>query len=178
MNQRERTIAIATGVTVGLYALYSVVYAPLESSLKTANSRITAAEADLQEADNLNRRQIKERRDWKNIAGDSITTNRSIAEGQLINAVPGWARTADLSLTSIKPERSENEDGFGKITVRATASGDLEAVSRFLYAVQTADIPVRVADLTLASRREGEGDLTVQIGLSTIYRLSEEEARS
>ena len=169
MNRREKTIAVVAGSAAGLLALDSFVLSPLASRLDAAEQGVALATEDLRAADTLFRRQRRDRRDWRDVSGGFIPADGSRAEGQLLNAVPQWCREADLDLTSLKPEPGESEQGFGKVTVRATAAGDLEAVGRFLFAVRRAEIPVRVADLSLASRRPGEGELLVQIGLSTIY---------
>ena len=50
----------------------------------------------------------------------------------------------------------------------------MQAVARFLYAMEMAEIPLRVVDVTVTSRREGTDDLNVQVGLATIYLPPEE----
>ena len=53
--------------------------------------------------------------------------------------------------------------------VQAAGTGSMNAVSRFLWRVETAGIPLRVKEMQLGSRKEGADDLTVQLRLSTIY---------
>ena len=169
MTKRERTIAIVAVGAVGLLALNHVVLEPLWQRMQVADARVATAQQGLEEARNLFDTDLRARRKWKEIAGESLRTDAPSAEGQVLNHVRDWAQSAGLSLTSLKPERSEPEEGFQKITIRATGTGGMEQVARFLHSVQTAKIPVRVADVQIASRREGSNDLQLQVGLSTIY---------
>ena len=45
----------------------------------------------------------------------------------------------------------------------------MDQVSRFLFAVDAARIPVRTADVQISTRKDGTDDLAVQITLATIY---------
>jgi hypothetical protein len=44
------------------------------------------------------------------------------------------------------------------------------AVSRFLWRVETAKVPIRVKEMQLGSRKEGADDLTLTLRLSTLYQ--------
>jgi hypothetical protein len=48
-------------------------------------------------------------------------------------------------------------------------------IGRFLYRLQTANIPVRIVDMTINSRRDGADDLAIVLGVSTIYLAPEPE---
>ena len=50
----------------------------------------------------------------------------------------------------------------------------MRRVTQFLYAIQTTDIPVRVTDIQIDARSETADELTVQIGLATIYQPQQE----
>ena len=46
-------------------------------------------------------------------------------------------------------------------------------IGKFMYRIQTAGSPVRVSDLTVSSRKEGNDDLTFVVGVSTIFLAPE-----
>jgi hypothetical protein len=170
ISTRERRIAWVAGIVIGAFALDSLIVSPLLDRQTSAQARVVNATQQLDRADGLFKNKLKAQEVWNEMAGDTLKVDPPQAESQLLNSARDWAQTAGLSLTSLKQERMELEQGFGKITVRASATGDMQALGRFLYEIQSAAIPVRVVDITVNSRREGTDDLTVQVGLATIYR--------
>jgi type II secretory pathway component PulM len=173
MKPRERMIAVVATAVLGLAALDQLLVEPLLARLKEANDRLDVAVPTLA----ANRETIKlgasNDRAAKAKAGTSLQSVPSAAESQVLNRVREFAQTAGLSLTSLKPERVDQEKGFQRITFRATATGTMSQVARFLFAVQGGDIPLRVGDLAVTTRREATDDLTLTIGLTTIFLADE-----
>ena len=174
MSKRERNIAIAALVVLGLLALDQVVLSPLFERTELAQARAAAAQQEVAAANQTLQRQLLERRRWKKVGGETLRPTAAAAEGQLVNRVPAWAAESGLSLTSIRPDRVDAAEGFGRISLRVTATGGLADVGRFLFAVENADVPVRVSDFALVTREEGEDDLSMQLTLATIYDLPRE----
>ncbi len=170
---RERRFALIAGLAIGALALDSILISPLLARRSDAETRLGDATRDMNTAISTlnNDRRAAER--WKETAGESLQADGPAAESQLLGSVQTWARRSGLNLTSIKVERREVEKGYGKITLRAAATGNLEQLGRFLFAVQQARVPVRVADLTVTTQRDGTDELNVQMGLSTIHALPE-----
>lgn len=176
ISTRERSIAWIAGIVIGALALDSLLVRPLMARQTDAQERIGNAAKQLAAADGTFQNKLRAQSRWNDMAGNTIQADPPTAESQLLNHARDWAREADLSLTSLKPERTELEQGFGKITVRAAATGNMQSLGRFLFAVQNAGIPVRVVDITVNSRREGTDELQVQLGLSTIYEVPDAPA--
>jgi len=169
LSKRERLVGLMTAAVLVLLALDQIIATPLIERGREASSRVALASAELLRMDQIFQGDLEARRKWRDMAGESLAADAPTAESQVLNAVRTWAQDAGLTLTSLKPERNEQEKGFHKITIRATAHGGMQQVSRFLYAVEVATMPVRVSDLTLSARREGTDELALQVGLSTIY---------
>ncbi len=169
LSKREKNIGIIACAIFGLLALDRILVTPLWTRITEADARIEAAQDSLIETNHLFQRELAARRDWKTQAGDTLPSDAPSAQIQLLNLSRDWGQSAGLSLASLKPERDEKEQGYQKITIRVTATGSMRQVSRFLYSIQTARVPVRVSDFSIASRREGMDELTVQLGLATIY---------
>lgn len=177
ISRREKIIVAVTGVVLGAFALDRVILTPWLDRRADALARVDLAQQDLTRAQQTFQNDQRAQRNWRRMAGDTLRTDAPAAEAQVLNRVRDWAQDAGLSLTSLKPERNEREKGYHKVTIRATATGSMRGVSRFLFEVQNADVPLRVADMQLTSRKEGADDLTLNLGLSTIY-LPPEEPRA
>jgi type II secretory pathway component PulM len=176
LSKRERKIAVFTVIILGAAGLYQIVLSPLLDRWDNASRRLELAQTELERANMIFSADLSARRKWKEMAADSVPATYAAAESQLLNHVGDWAREAGFTPTSLKPERNEREQGYQKITVRAAAVATMHNVARFLFAVQNADIPVRVSDIEITARREGTDELTMQVGLSTIYQPLEAEA--
>lgn len=169
LSQRELYIAIATLLVVVLFGLDRLLVSPLLAERADLDQKIAAEQQQLRKATRLLSTSRQMQRQWVRMGGDKLRQDASEAESQVLHSVRDWAQDAGLSLSAVKPERSEKEKGFHKITLRATGAGGVGQVGRFLWRIQTADIPVRITDLQLATRREGTDDLSLQLGISTIY---------
>jgi hypothetical protein len=169
MSKRERMVGLIAGGVLGVLALDQLLVSPLLARKADADQRLTAALDDQKRATQVFQRDLARRREWKEIAGESLKVDAPAAESQLLNRVRDWAQEAGLGLTSLKPERNDREQGYQKLTIRATGTGTMRQTSRFLQSVQNADIPIRVNELQLTARREGTDDLNVSIAVATIY---------
>jgi Tfp pilus assembly protein PilO len=169
MSKRERMIGFLAAGVLGALALDQLLVTPLLARLDDANRRHDVAEQQLAQNQQWLDRDLNLRREWNRMAGESLKIDAPAAEGQLLNRVRDWAQDAGLSLTSLKPERPVREQGYQKLTIRATATGTMRQSSRFLLAIQNADIPVRVNDVQLTARREGTDDLALSVAVATIY---------
>ncbi len=173
MSRRERYIAIAAAVVVGLLVLDQAALSPLLARLTEADAAIDHYQQDLARAEGLFDNRTHAQRAWRDMTGGTLLRDAPDAESQVLNRAREWAQSAGLALSSLKPERTEKERDFQKITIRATGTGTMAQIARFLYAAQTASIPLRVTDLQITARRDGQDDLALNVGLATIYTPQE-----
>lgn len=178
MSPRERWIAIGLGVVVGAYALDAVLLTPLTERLRIADKSIGDDTVALTTADGLQANQDVANRRWKELTGTTLKSDFSAAESQLLNRVRDVAQSSGLTLDSLKPERSEKQKDFQRMTYRAATTGNMKQTAKFLDALRTADIPLRLTDVQISSRKDGTDDLTMQAGIATIYVLPPEPAKA
>lgn len=169
LTKRERYIAIATVAVLLGVGLYYYVFSPLLERKAEVDQKIDELQDQHDRAQRMFTRSRRMSREWAETAKASLTADVSEAESQTLRAISEWALDAGMVLSSVRPDRPEKERGFYRITFRATGTGGMRQVSRFIYRVQTAPIPARITDLQVSSRKEGTDDLTVQLGIATIY---------
>jgi Tfp pilus assembly protein PilO len=172
VNAREKTIAIVLGAVVGLYALDSYLLTPQLDRLSKADASIAEHNQTLSEFDTIKRRRINASKDWRKAAADTVRSDASSAESQLLSRVRDCAQRASLALNSQKTEKAEKEKGYDRVLLKASGTGSMQQISRFLYEVQHASFPVRINDIDITSRKDGTDDLTVSITLATIYQTN------
>jgi len=168
INKRERTIGIVAGAVVGLLLLDQVLITPLLARWTDADDKIELATMDRNSAEDLIFASERANGQWSRMIGTQLHRDASEAESQVLNSVREWAQEAGMNLSSVKPERTEKEKDFFKITFRATGSGGMAQVGRFLWRLETAPLPIRVSELTLRSRQENTDNLSVNLNVSTL----------
>jgi hypothetical protein len=154
---------------VGILVLDWVVLTPLIDRRQVVDAQMRLAREEVDRADRLFNNRIRLNRKWNEMSGTALKSDGATAESQIIRAVGDWALDAGLNLSSVKPERSEKDRQFQKIAFRANATGNMAAISKFIWRLQTSKIPVRVIDLSITTRRDGTDDLSLDLGISTLY---------
>ena len=156
-------------LVVGILALDRLFLTPLIERRQVTDAQMRLATGEMERADGLMTNRSRVNRKWNEMSGSSLKTDGATAESQVIRAVNDWAQEAGLNVSSVKPERAEKEKQFVKITFRANATGNMASISKFMWRLQTSKVPIRVTDVSITTRRDGADDLSLDLGISTIY---------
>jgi hypothetical protein len=173
LSRRERYIMIGTVVAASIFVLDRVVLSPLFERRQAINSQMSIKREQADRAEKLLFNRIRLNRSWHEISGTTLKADGSTAESQITRAVGDWANESRFSLSAIKPERAENDKKFNKITFRANGFGSMSAISRFIWHIQTSKIPIRITDITITTRKDGVDDLSLELGISTLFQPPE-----
>jgi hypothetical protein len=168
LTTRERIIALATFLVVGALLLDRFVLTPGWRRLQATESQKQELLAQVVEAQNLFERRGMLERKWKTMLSDGLR-NDAEAESRVARALDGWSADTRLMLTSVKPERVAGDKGLKEMTFMVAGKGRLDAVARFLYNVETAEMPIKVKDMQLGSAGESGDSISLQLTLSALY---------
>jgi Tfp pilus assembly protein PilO len=177
LSPRERLIAIGVAVCVGAYAVDAAVVGPLRKRLDEATTDVERDRAADKKGQDLLNNQMRAQQLWNRMAGSTLKTDMPSAESQLLAKVRDAAQGAGLTLESFKPGGSDRERDYQRIVYRAAGVGNMSQVRRFLETLRTADIPLKVTDVQIESRKDGTDDLSLSAGIATIYALPPEPAK-
>ena len=168
LTQRERYIAIgavgALALLLGNYFLLS----PYFSSLDDVDKKLQKANQQLADTQDLFTRQRRLRPLWTQMQTAGLNLDASLAESQAQHAVLTWADSAGVTLTSIKPERQTQEGAFEVIGFEVAATGATPSISRLLWSMESAAIPIHLNEVQVGTRKEGSDDLTVRLSISVL----------
>lgn len=167
MTKRERYVAFATVAVLAILVLDRFVVEPARTRMEELDARIELAQQQHLSAQQLFNASRRASRDWKAIAGEEMLREGGDPESRVLNNVREWAQDEGMRLPSVIPQPAQVENGFNKIVFRATGSGNLSQVGRFLYRVQMASMPLRITDLQITSK-DGTDELSVNFGIATI----------
>jgi len=167
-----------TLAVLGLGLFYWIIFEPLTDRLTDLDAQLKVKQDERSTADGLKAKKGSAERDWATMSRNVLQRDASAAESKILNDVRDWAQEAGMNLSSLKPERVPEKQGdFYKESFRATGGGQMSQIARFLNRIQTASIPVRITDLSITSRKEGNDDLSVSVGIATIYLVPDSEKR-
>jgi hypothetical protein len=172
LTKRERYIGIGTVAVLAILVLDQFILEPSKRKMEELDAKIAQASQEHSNAQQLFTSSRRANRDWKTIAGDAMTRDTGDPESRVLTSVREWAQEEGMRLPSVIPQPAQVEKGFNKIVFRATGSGNLNQVGRFLYRVQTAPMPLRITDLQITSK-DGTDELSVNFGIATISPIPE-----
>src|SRR5438552_10781436 len=171
LSKRERFISIATAAVIGILLLDYLMVEPMLQQRKDLAAQILKHQEELHRAKQLIYNSRGMTGIWSELSRGQLLRNPSEAESQLAHSVDEWAHDAGLNLASSRATATaERENGFNKITVRATGNGGIAQIARFLWRVQTASIPVRATGPLVTRDKAGTDALTVPVAVSTIQQ--------
>ena len=173
LTKRERVIMVLTLAAVSILVLDRYALTPLLDGYSALAARKERLQADMKRADSLlaRRQQVDQR--WRQMLTGSLKGDPGEAESQILHALRDWSEETGLNLTALRPERSTEKTNLREITFHTSGSGSMNSISRFMWYLETAEIPIKVKVLRLGSRKEGIDDLSLQLRFSTLYLATE-----
>ncbi len=177
ISKRERYVGIAAIAAAALLGLDSYLLTPYLTQRDAIAAGRDDAKRRLSEADSLFERQRRLRDLWAEMQRGGLKVNPSQAESQALQAVLDWAQGAGVELAALKPERSTQEGKFQVISFNVTGNGSMASISRLLWSLETASIPVRLNDMQITPRKEGTDDLSVRLSVSALCMPPEADAK-
>jgi len=178
LSKRESLIAVLTAAAIGLLVFDRVLLTPfLNRRAQVEDARQSVLE-DMDQASALFARRSVMGRKWKEMLDGGLKADPAETEGLTLHALRDWAQEADLTLASIKPERLPQTGDLREIMFQAVGNGRMSAVARFLWLLETTDMPLRIKELQLGSRKDGTDDLALTLRISALYLAPEAEGEA
>lgn len=174
LSRRERWIAVIALTVVGLLLADRWAFTPLARRYQADAQQAAALELEQLEAERLLRRRARLERQWTRRLDAGVGLDVSAAEGALLTSIGRWASETGVSLTSMKPDRTEAREDLARIACRLSGRGSMAEVSGFCWRLETAEMPLRIESLRLSSRDSTVDELTVTLDVSTICRAGGE----
>jgi Tfp pilus assembly protein PilO len=175
LSKRERTIVIVTSIALAALGLNWYVIDPLMAARTELDARATRLDEQKKNNATLFYREEKAYRRWAEMKNAGMMTTPGEAETQLLQSMRDWAADARVNLASLKPERLNDKGELREIIVAASVSGPMKSIARFMYAIESAKIPVRVKRFSLDRRNEKSEELALEVQVSTLYRSKTDE---
>ena len=172
-TKRERIIIAATIAVLCLLVLDFYVLTPLldtRADLKDEHAQLLAK---LTRAKNLLKRRHLLAPKWRSMVDGGMRRDPAEAESQILRSLRNWSAETRVALSSQRPDRSAEKTELPEITIHVAGTGSMATVSRLLWLIETARVPIKIEMLQLGSRKDGTDDLSLHLKVSTLYVLSD-----
>lgn len=175
LSKRERYIAIGVGTVVVLLMLDLIVVSPYLTRRAEIAKEMDDTTADIHKADILFLQQKRLRKLWNEMNANGLNNTPSDAESQLQLALDEWSQECGVNVSSLKYERSAAEGKFLRISFHLTGTGPLSTMANLLWRLETTSMPLRVNEIQITPRKEGQDNLQLQLAISTLCRIPDSD---
>jgi hypothetical protein len=166
INQRQRLLAILAISGLGLLISDWFVFTPLTHLWQARSKQVADLRQEITQGSSLLQREQLIRRRWNEMRTNTLTNNASLAEQQMLKAVDTWSQQSRVSVTSITPQWKHDEDEYMTLECRVDATGDMETLARFLYAVEKGPMALKVISAELSSHDTSGQQLSLALEVS------------
>lgn len=166
LNKRQQLLAILAIVAVGLFVVDKLVLTPLTNSWKTRAARLEKLKKDVRDGEETLKRESAWREQWGRMRTNTLATDKSNAENQMMKAFERWSQEGGVSVSSIRPQWKESEDDYKTLECRADVAGSLPAIARFLFQIERDPMGVKVDSMELTARDTEGSQLALIIQVS------------
>jgi hypothetical protein len=166
-NKREKLLPIFAILAVAILAGDRLVLGPLVNSWQTRAAKIIELEGNVVNGNDLLPREKLNTKKWKRYWEGNLNSTNSIAEDEVLRAIETWTDDSRILLTSIKPQWQNHEYEFlgneiaenktysyRTYDVRLVAEGTMQEAVKFVHAIESDELPLKIEQLELASREK------------------------
>jgi hypothetical protein len=175
LSKREKYIAIGVASAVGIFAADKFALSPYFDALADVEARQTDMNQKKSDADDIYAKQKRLQKIWNDLVAGGLKSDRSAAETQGYNAMQTWSQWAGATFpTRGADQRTVTHGKFQVINFHIAGQGvNQRSLAQFLWAVESASVPMRVTDVSITPQPAGMDSLNVKVGLSTLCLSSD-----
>lgn len=166
IKNRQKLLVLVAGTVVALFLADRLLVEPLIAGWKQRQTRIADLRKKVAEGRTLVERERTLRNRWDYMRSNTLPDNASQAEQQVLKAIDSWSQQTRLTILSLSPQWKHDGDEYMTLECRVEASGNLDAVSRFLYELEKDPLALRLQNLEISARDNEGQQLALGLQLS------------
>jgi len=173
IENRQQILVVVTIAVVALFISDRLVFEPLIQWWKTRETQVTKLRQEVNNGRLLIRREAAIRDRWSQMRTNTLPTNTSAAEQQVLRAFDSWSQDSGANINSIAPQWKNDSPDYATLDCRVEAKGDLETLSRLIYDVEKGPMALRLESLALNTSDDGGQQLTLDLQVSALVLTSQ-----
>jgi len=171
IENRQKFLVVLTLAVIGLYAGDLLVFEPLAKVFSARSQQITQLRKQVKDGKFLLQREAGIRSRWDGMQTNTLPSNTSLAEQQLLKAFDSWTRASGAEISDILPQWKTDDDGYMTLDCRVEANGNLSTLSHFLYEIERDPMAVKLDSVEVAARDTAGEQLTLGLQVSGLVLL-------
>lgn len=166
IKNRQQWLTVGALALVVLFAGDQLLFTPLVNFWKGRANRITELRKEVTQGKALLDREQAIRGRWEQMRRNTLPSNTSAAEQTVFKAIDQWAQDSRIAITALTPQWKRDSDQFITLQCRVDASGNMNALSRFIYDIEKDPMALKIESLELGARDKDGQVLAVALQLS------------
>ena len=162
-------------LTVAVVALFlgeKLVITPLWNSWKARLERIAKLKVNVSNGEALLQRGESLTDRWGEMKLNALPAESSLAESRMSGGFQRWTQSSGVSMTSYRPTWKRAGDDYMTLECRADISGNMAAISRFLFEIEHDPLGVKVDSADIATRDTDGAKITLGLQVSGLQLIS------
>jgi hypothetical protein len=177
MKNRQQLLVLLAGVAIALLVGDKIVLNGLTAAWKKRSLALTDLRKQVEDGRALLSREQSLRSRWQQMQANTLPSNASAAEQKLLKAFDTWSQDSRVSIVSISPQTKRGGDDYVTLETRVEATGNLGALSRFLYEIEKDPMALKLQAIELTSRDETGQLLALGLQVSGLMLTPREQKR-
>lgn len=171
IKNRQEFLVVLTIAAFALLVGVNFILEPLGGWWSARQAQIKELRTEVTEGQQLIRRESGIRGRWADMTANALPVNTSLAEQKLLTAVDGWSRSSGAEVTSLMPQWKNESTNYLTLTCRVETSGDLGALSKFLYDLERGPMALRLDSLELGAHDKDGQQMTLSTEINGLALL-------
>jgi hypothetical protein len=163
-NRQQILIFLALGALL-FFVGDRLVFTPMVNGWEARTKRIAELKKSIQQGEMLQQREDTIRGRWSQMRTNTLSSNPSVAQGEIFKAFDRWSQDSRMKVGSIKPQWKHNDD-YTTLECRVNATGDIQSLAKFIYDAEKDPLAVKVDSVEITSRDNNGQQLSLVLQVS------------
>ena len=166
IETRQQFLVVLTIAVAALFVGERLIYEPLANWWSARSQQIAELRKQVTDGRLLLQREQGLRRRWEQMRTNTLSADTSLAEQQVLKAFDNWSRDSSVAVTGITPQWNDDATNYVTVDWRVEASGDLSALSRFLYDIEEGPMALRLESVNVSARDDTGQQFTLGLQIN------------
>ena len=166
IENRQRFLLVAAVALIAVFVLDQFVVEPLGEAWSARAEQIRVLQKKVADGGLLLQREAGLRNRWRQMRDNTLSDNPSLAEQQLLKSVDAWAQDSRVKISALTPQWKTDADEYRTLGCRVDASGNLGAVSKFLYELEKGPQAIKLETVELVASDATGSEFTLGARMS------------
>ena len=171
IENRQQFLVVLTIAAAGLFVAVNFIITPLAGFWSARQTQIRELRLQVKDGNQMIIGETRTRNRWAEMQTNALPANTSLAEQQLFKSVDDWSRSSGAEVTSLMPQWKNDDTNYMTLNCRVETSGDLGALSKFLYDVERGPVALRLDSLEITERDKDGQELTMSAEINGLALL-------